>query len=102
MSIAENPHPYIDQNGCHNCNLCFVMEEYDSGNTYYCLHDAPPRPICGSILMGEGFDFGDDLDDYEKWEEWEKGKKVNSWGICGKWEKKEIEKIEKIEEKNNE
>ena len=102
MYIPTNPHQYIDQNGCHNCNLCFIMEEYDSGNTYYCLHDAPPRPKCGSIFIGEGFDFGNfgnDLDEFEAWEEWAKGKEVNPWGICGKWEEKEIDENE---EKTNE
>ena len=105
MYIPTNPHQYIDQNGCRNCNLCFVMQEYDSGNMYYCLHDAPPRPKCGSISMGEKFNFKENKlsgnlwgDDYQLWEEWAKGKEVNPWGICGKWEEKEIDDNDDNEE----
>lgn len=95
----KNNSTYRNQNGCHNCNCCFIKEEYENENEYYCNINKSKRPICGSIYMKESFSkkhANKNLFNkrYQKWEKWTKGKKVNPWGICDEWGKQIISQPE--------
>ena len=75
---------YREQNGCHNCKHVFIYEEYEEESVYFCCHNALPRPLCMSLLMGEtisgmGQEF---VDAHWAWEEWAKNRQVEPWGIC--------------------
>ena len=99
---------YQKQNGCHNCQRCFIFREYEEGNRYYCTFDAATRPLCGSVAMNESFfnfeeettltddelqktsdqisnEFSKHLD---KWDSWSKDRQVESFGICDNHERK--------------
>jgi hypothetical protein len=102
---------YQKQNGCHNCQHCFIFREYEEGSSFYCTFNAPPRPLCGSVAMGESF-FKDSLnmetlteEDAEKewqrrdaefdkrldeWTAWSKDRHVESFGICDNHERKTL------------
>ncbi len=78
---------YIVQNGCHNCKNCFVFSDWDSILEYYCNHDNN-RPKCGSVALGENFDWKrKDMDEYKAWDKWSKKNQVSPCGICNKFEK---------------
>ena len=87
---------YKEQNGCHNCENVFEKKEYEEGSELFCTCDAPKRPKCGSVFMGEihgvnkqGRHNSDIFDkDCDKWDEWCEGRKVKSHGICKKWKVK--------------
>ena len=96
MSRADN---YKEVTGCHSCKHLFLQYEYDDGATHYCTHDAPPRPLCGSLAMGEDFERDRNLPSelrhtdqdpwsvaMDKWEEWMKGREVAAYGICDCYE----------------
>lgn len=84
------PKSYKEQDGCHNCELCFVLCSSLCGESYFCTKDAPKRPPCGSVAMGEGFYTGPDgkfsskigKERMREWERWEKGREVVPWGKC--------------------
>jgi hypothetical protein len=89
------PNTYRRQNGCYNCEKCFIKSEYDDENLYYCTMNAPKRPPCMSVLMDE---YESSLKDekkfhdmYEEWEVWVKDRNVSAWGICDSWEKRKEE-----------
>ena len=84
---------YRVQDSCVNCKHCFVMQEYDSGDVYYCQWRASKRPRCGSHYMDEAFCSGR----YDKkifaelmnvWDEWSEGREVKAMAICDCWRKK--------------
>ena len=84
--MMEAPHNYRLQNGCHNCQHCFVELHPDGGDNYWCKLDAPPRPPCGSFIESE--EFADETA-YNKWIEWSNGRERILYGICDEWEQKE-------------
>lgn len=83
---------YRVQKACTNCKNCFTLREFDSVNSYYCMLDAPKRPLCGSVLMDEPFDYrnkkGEKLFNKQirSWDKWSENREVCSFGICDKWE----------------
>jgi len=99
---------YCEQDGCHNCQTCFVLIDYDAENEYFCLSDqrfpCTRRPLCGSVHMQEMFDshLSDketlklSAEDYaslwkkgrKAWQEWKAGREVKAWGTCGNWSAK--------------
>ena len=86
-------HPgYHEQDGCHNCALVFVRRDYDDESTYYCAKDAPPRPPCGSVLMGEWVGMRCPKDERDRqsatWDSWSAGREVQPWGRCEAWRAK--------------
>lgn len=87
------PDSYSNQDGCHNCALNFIFGEYDEGNTIYCIDGAPPRPPCGSVLMGEyhsmGFDEKVAEANMRAWDMWSLGREVKPWGKCGHWRRRD-------------
>jgi len=88
MNIKTNKFEYIERDGCHDCNHCFVYHDYDSTLEYYCDMDSN-RPKCGSVQLKEDFDFSsDDIANSEMkaWDDWSENNKVNPWGICKKWD----------------
>ena len=97
---------YKEQDGCHNCISCFIKQDYDDSDEYYCHIDKSKRPLCGSVLMKECFlvdvDYTDDNEENEilqkkadkesirrqdAWDKWAITRGVSSWGICDKWKK---------------
>lgn len=74
---------YRVQIGCVNCRHVFVREEYDHGDELYCTLNAPPRPLCMSVYMGESG--CSDGQGQEKWEEWSRLRNVLPHGICDLW-----------------
>lgn len=100
---------YRIQSGCQNCKHCFVFREYEEGSSFYCTFDAPTRPLCGSVAMGESF-FNDEKDvttlteeelqkelerrdmqfdkRLDEWDIWSKDRSVESFGICDNYERK--------------
>jgi len=98
MKPKNKQNNYKNQNGCHNCDNCFMKAEYDEECTYYCNSDKAPRPLCGSVYMHEykqkKTNVGIDVKfDYQKWEDWHSGREVLAWGICDKWKKSKIKHI---------
>jgi len=77
-----------EQDGCHNCKHAFHLFEYDDGLTEFCTLNAPPRPKCGSVAMGEHWlnlsegEYGNAMD---KWEQWAKGRERKPWCVCDEW-----------------
>lgn len=94
MTSDRLPASYRARSGCHDCAYCFLYEEYDEGSTYYCVHGAPKRPPCLSVLMGE-FDEDAPYDEYHdqrrRWREWSAGREVRPWGWCEGWASKEAD-----------
>lgn len=95
--LKERKQPgYRSQNGCHNCASVFCQSEYDDGDSLFCTFGAPPRPLCGSVLMGEQFGgFLGSLRNPEKhelqgnnWDIWSLGRQVVPEGICDNWKLK--------------
>ena len=83
---------YRELDCCQNCKFCFFRYEWDYPDLYFCMKDAPPRPKCMSVAMGECWDHDDDeLYDlqYEHWEKWSAKKSVSAWGICDNYESKQ-------------
>lgn len=87
---------YKNQDGCHNCNYLFEFVEYDCDDYCYCTYDAPPRPKCGSVAMGESFSGVRSMGHsriagykraFDAWKKWSRNRGVESFGICDKWEK---------------
>lgn len=82
---------YRLQDSCANCAHVFIREEHEGNDELYCTFNAPPRPPCMSVFMGEyelvrGQPFGFDIDGYRKWDEWKAGvMQVAVQGICGEW-----------------
>jgi hypothetical protein len=83
---------YREQTGCHNC--CHVLEvtDFDDNSPYgiyYCTLNALPRPLSGSLAMGEGprsrlaKQYGYDAN---AWCEWRNKHNAHPAGICDAWE----------------
>ncbi len=83
------PSSYVEPHGCHNCGCVFDLQEYDEGSAWFCTHDAPPRPACLSVYMGEYPDPDLDIHQYTAmwaaWQEWSEGREVRPWGCCRHW-----------------
>jgi hypothetical protein len=70
---------------CKECKHCFIREEHDESNRYYCTFgDKESRPSCGSYYMSEswGWPYRDKL---ELWEEWSEQRQVAPMGTCDKF-----------------
>ena len=76
----SRPTTYREQPSCATCEHRFVRTEYESGPCYYCQVDNKPRPLCGSVAMGEIL--GSDDDAWDEWEKWAEPREVSSRGIC--------------------
>lgn len=87
------PESYRAQSGCHNCRHAFVRTEYDQGAEFFCTLNAPPRPQCRSVEMGEYESSRNFREDYESqfqdsirlnqlWDEWSIPREVRHFGIC--------------------
>ncbi len=77
---------YTVQFGCHNCANVFRFMEYDCGDEWYCTLNAPKRPRCMSVAMGEiPKTYKRNEPGYDRWERWREGRKVEAYGICGAW-----------------
>jgi hypothetical protein len=83
-TIIQNKPDYTEQDGCHNCKNCFMYQEHDESEEYYCNINND-RPKCGSVFLGESFD--GTRDEYDAWGEWGNNNKVKPWGICNKFDK---------------
>ena len=96
---------YRPQNGCYNCNHCFLKIEWDCDVEHYCLSKNPniKRPLSGSVNMKEEFESGLMLNDknevvaddsfekgYEAWNKWAKENKVDETSICDDWKERII------------
>lgn len=78
---------YRVRDGCHNCKHVFVRGDYDEGVQYFCTLDAPARPPCMSVGMGEvPVDFMSNHEHYDNWDAWSEGRQVRESGICDSWE----------------
>lgn len=84
---------YRVQDSCANCAHVFVREEYEGNDELFCTFNAPPRPPCMSIFMGECdplFKPWKSIDEnQEKWDAWKAGRQVATQGICGEWQLKD-------------
>ena len=89
----KKPASYMIQACCANCTHAFIMEEYDSGTTYFCHIDRSKRPPCQSVYMKETtqdkYDKDHTLDydthglsKYDIWDEWGDPREVKAWGYC--------------------
>lgn len=78
---------YHIQNGCHNCELCYIHQEQDCGPQYFCTVNAPPRPenYWATTLHYEPFDLKKADKYYDDWDDWTKDRKVEPWGKCDSW-----------------
>lgn len=80
---------YRINDSCLNCRFAFIWCEYDEGIQPYCNKNND-RPLCGSTLCKENFDFkmkGEFEKQIDAWDKWEKTHKVDYCGICDLWEK---------------
>lgn len=81
---------YRAQNACHNCRHVFEFVDYGhSGEDFYCTLDAPPRPLCGSVKLGEGPNSKlarEGKYDASKWLDWASARYVEPAGICDAWQ----------------
>lgn len=85
------PNSYRIQDGCANCAHVFVRLEYENDNELYCLLDAPPRPPCMSIFMGEHGPmrtWSERDEPREAWNAWKEGRDVLPQGICDQHKRK--------------
>lgn len=89
----SKPMSYKICDTCMNCIHCFRYSDYDSGFMYYCTHNAPERPKCGSVGMSEGFGrdpkgrYNRDMyhAQMKTWDQWCKDRKVAANGKCKKY-----------------
>ena len=87
------PESYKVQEACFNCKYCFILYDYDSAGSLFCLFGkTEERPICGSVEMDEGFSETADGDDVEwekneaAWEEYVDGRAVVAHGVCDEYD----------------
>ena len=82
---------YRVQNGCHNCRHVLEVTDFDDNSPYgiyHCTLNALPRPLSGSLAMGEGPRsrlakvYGYDA---KAWWEWHSKHGVHPAGICDAW-----------------
>ena len=87
------PQTYVFQDGCQTCRHVFVYTDYDEGPFFYCTFDAPPRPPCMSVGMGEdiwdGTPYSDERyeETYGVWYKWAEEREVNPGAICDSFER---------------
>lgn len=86
MSYEKLPMSIHDQDGCHNCRFVFMRCEHDSAPMFFCTHNAPPRPKCGSVLMSEIDSLDDVSDIFDAWDDWSDGRCVEEFQICDEHE----------------
>ena len=82
---------YREHDGCRNCQYVFVKHDFDGVGPYCCTLNAPPRPPCLSVAMGECDRSDGGID---KWFTWQEGREVKPFGICDMWEKHPLAGIE--------
>jgi len=74
---------YIVQDGCWNCKYVFRKHDYEDEDEYYCIFNAPKRPLCISVAMNESPDNEDEWNNaYDKWEIWSEKYIVFKCGKC--------------------
>jgi hypothetical protein len=90
--MASKPSSYQEHKRiCINCKHVFVAGDYESCSSYFCAFKAPPRPLCGSVSMGETF-CGVEVSDEEfnrkmmEWDDWSKPREVKPFGHCNEFE----------------
>ena len=80
---------------CSNCINCFVLQEHDDMNDYFCTDETKPRPPCGSVFLGEcschhtNMDYTIEeieRDSYEVWDKWANENRVSPQGMCDHFE----------------
>ena len=70
---------------CATCIHCFVKSEYDDFNEYYCHYDKSKRPKCGSVGMGETWDYDNDnawRRLASNWNNWKSNHEVSELKVC--------------------
>lgn len=73
---------------CMRCKNVFRRDEYDELPTFFCTHNAPPRPRCDSHFEGEGFNTSipEILEKQKRdWKEWRSGREVEPFGLCDRF-----------------
>ena len=89
----SRPESYKVQEACFNCKHCFILYDYDSAGSFFCLFGkTEERPICGSVEMDEPFVLyrrNRALRDKQEgaWGTFTKGREVAAHGICDEYEK---------------
>ena len=88
---------YREQDGCHNCQRVFVKSDHDELPEFYCTLNAPQRPLCLSVEMGESpeVDYSLPKEDriaieeklIDDWNFWREGREVKVYGICDAYER---------------
>lgn len=85
------PHPsYNEIRSCGNCKFVFIKSDYDEERTYFCTKNAPTRPPCMSMAMGENplyptqevVDGEELMKHYAIWEQWGDPRQVELNGKC--------------------
>lgn len=76
---------YRQQDGCHNCANVFVYQEWEQTDRLFCMHAAPPRPLCDSVYLGEWREMKDSAE-ISLWETWREGREVQREGVCDAWQ----------------
>ena len=69
-------------NTCSDCKHCFIKNDYDCSDEYFCLlkNLETPRPKCGSVAMDERFTTSPQTVfdvEYDAWFDWEQKNVVN-------------------------
>lgn len=93
------PKSYHRRHGCHDCRYVVVTGDHDEEDSLWCSFDAPPRPRCGSVSMGE--QHGQDVPasrweehlkaaahERVKWLRWCSGRDVDESGRCDEWKER--------------
>jgi len=78
---------YINQTGCHDCAHVFVRSEHDDLDRFYCTRNAPPRPPCMSVGMGEAGNIT--TENFKAWNEWSGNRQVEPFGTCDAYQNRE-------------
>lgn len=78
---------YREQDGCYSCVHCFVRDDHEGEDTYFCSLGAPPHPRHGGMDEQWDYEEGSFNRAYYAWHAWAKGREVQAWGICDAWDK---------------
>ena len=69
---------------CRNCKHVFRWSEHDMEDQLLCTLGAPPRPLCGSVRLGEVIG-PDDEEAADAWYEWCEDRRVVKYALCDHW-----------------
>lgn len=85
--MSELPPTYWEKDGGRNCRHVFIREEHDDGPQFFCALNAPPRPPCMSVYMGEAAYNDDTIDSrFAAWDAWSEPREVKAYGMCDQFE----------------